>query len=164
MQQRLKESDKPASTSIKPHQKRIMSDDLSLVSELIEKPHRLEDLRDDSASQLNCVDELLHEIPYSKFFASYLVPNRPCVFGPWLTQDWKCRKEWVAPSNSSVPLSSSPSIDFPLLKRMFGNVTVPVANCKSRQYDAQIKSDWKFSDYLVYLEGYHVEREVSDVY
>jgi hypothetical protein len=36
-------------------------------------------------------------------------------------------------------------------------VTVPVANCKSRQYDAQIKSDWIFADYLKYLADFKEE-------
>ena len=45
-------------------------------------------------------------------------------------------------------------INFPHLRELFGNAVVPVANCKSRQYDAQIKCDWKFAKYLDYLEGF----------
>ena len=143
-----------------------MAGNLSLVQELISNPHRLEGIREDSASQshLDSIDTIPDEIPYAQFFANYLVPNRPCVFGLWLTRDWKCRVEWLVPSASSLPSSSSSSINFPLLQRMFGDVTVPVANCKSRQYDAQIKSEWKFSDYLAYLEGFQIDQKVGRVF
>ena len=120
-----------------------------IVRDIIDKPSLLEESRQ-RLSSLAKVAYLPDEISYLKFFNDYLVPNLPCVFGPWLTADWKCRKEWVTAGPRD-------DVDFTKLKRLFGDVTVPVANCKSRQYDAQIKTDWKFSDYLDYLEGFQIE-------
>ena len=41
------------------------------------------------------IDYIAENIDYSDFFQWYLVPNRPCVFGPHATADWRSVKEWV---------------------------------------------------------------------
>ena len=144
---------------------------VNTVFELIQKPELLsEKLRvtaDISNNRNLQIDNISSKISYLNFFSNYLVPNRPCVFGSWLTDNWKCRKEWVLSgggvggggSGEGVGMTKLQEenferINFPHLRELFGNAVVPVANCKSRQYDAQIKCDWKFAKYLAYLDGF----------
>ncbi|KAL4216911.1 JmjC domain-containing protein 4 [Mactra antiquata] len=44
-------------------------------------------------------------VSYSDFFANYLVPNKPCIFSPTLTRNWKSRQEWVS-------ADGAPNFDF----------------------------------------------------
>ena len=37
-------------------------------------------------AECEIVDKINDEISYESFVCNYLIPNRPCVFGPWLTK------------------------------------------------------------------------------
>ena len=81
--------------------------ELDAVKELIVKPARLEEIREEafastvtvSFASANAAPQPITYLPdkisYSEFFLNFLVPNKPCLFGPWLTEDWKCRRDWV---------------------------------------------------------------------
>jgi len=81
---------------------------------MLEKPDILSSLRVTSSSPSSSssspeIRRIPNEICYLDFFVEYLVPNKPCVFGPWLTDSWKCRKEWVIPHRSPPQLRPSQS-------------------------------------------------------
>ncbi|XP_070570490.1 2-oxoglutarate and iron-dependent oxygenase JMJD4-like [Ptychodera flava] len=82
------------------------------------------------------------EISYDEFFMDYMLANKPCMFRSFVTANWKSRAEWVADDGM-------PNFDF--LEEKFGDATVPVADCESKQYDAQTKQDMTLRDYLLYL-------------
>ena len=44
---------------------------------------------------LSAVDYITEPITYQQFFHQYLVPNRPCVFGPAFTCGWGSCIDWV---------------------------------------------------------------------
>jgi len=116
------------------------------ILKLIETPATLETRRrqyhDGSLDEIPLISA---EVDYIHFFRHHLVHNRPCVFGPWITTGWRCRRDW---------LTVEGHVDFCRLEQDFGSALVPVANCRSRKYDAQVKTEWKFSDYLCYLESF----------
>lgn len=63
------------------------------------------------------IEYIEREIPYSKFFKNYLIPNQPCMFSKKFTEEWNCRKKWVTAEGK------------PNLQRLlheFGEQTVPV--------------------------------------
>ena len=41
------------------------------------------------------IDYIAEPITYQDFFTRYLQTNRPCIFGPWATETWKSRSEWI---------------------------------------------------------------------
>lgn len=154
----------PAESLLNQHEMTSMD----VVIESIRNPKLLQTKRLSTADITNTserdveIDLISTKISYLNFFSNYLVPNKPCVFGPWLTAEWRCRKEWIlsgggrggSDAKSRSRENSSVGVDYPKLSQLFGDAVVPVANCRSRQYDAQIKSDWTFAEYLVYLEGF----------
>ena len=161
--------------------------ELDAVKELIVKPARLVEIRDEafastvtvSFASANAAPQPITYLPdkisYSEFFLNFLVPNKPCLFGPWLTEDWKCRRDWVLErgggggacedgvggGDKSSDGSELREINYDLLRDHFGCATVPVANCRSRRYDAQLKTDWKFGNYIDYLRAYGGHGQVS---
>ena len=79
-------------------------------------------------------------ISIDEFFSEFLFPNRPCLLSN-LTTDWKAN-EWCDGSK----------IQFELLMSQFGDLTVPVANCDVKEFNANPKSDWLFRDYMCYWQ------------
>ncbi|XP_022079335.1 jmjC domain-containing protein 4-like isoform X2 [Acanthaster planci] len=82
-------------------------------------------------------------IYYDEFFSRFLIPNKPCVFGPHITREWRAVQEWVMEDGR-------PNFDF--LAQNFGDAVVPVADCKMVEYSAQPKSDMQLAEYLHYWE------------
>ena len=59
------------------------------------------------------IDYIQSPISYEEFFLKYLIPNKPCLFGPWATADWRSVKEWVTSEGK-------PDLEF--LSEKFGNM------------------------------------------
>lgn len=79
----------------------------------------------------------LEKISIDEFFSDFLFPNHPCLISN-LTTDWKAN-EWCDGSR----------IQFELLMSTFGDLTVPVANCDVKEFNANPKSDWLLRDYIL---------------
>ena len=79
-------------------------------------------------------------ISINDFFSEFLFLNHPCLVSN-LTTDWNAN-EWCDGRN----------IQFDLLMSTFGDLTVPVANCDVKEFNANPKSDWLFRDYMRYWQ------------
>uniref|UniRef100_A0A3B3BNT0 2-oxoglutarate and iron-dependent oxygenase JMJD4 n=1 Tax=Oryzias melastigma TaxID=30732 RepID=A0A3B3BNT0_ORYME len=91
------------------------------------------------------VDYIDKDITYSKFFKKYLLPNRPCMFSKKFTENWKCRQQWVTEEGK-------PS--FQKLLQDFDETPVPVANCNSKEYNANPKQVMQFKEFIHYWKEY----------
>lgn len=74
------------------------------------------------------------------FAEEFMLRNEPCVFTEHVTRHWKSRKLWQK--------NGKPDLDY--LAREFGDTTVPVADCTTRQLSSHSKREMKFSDYIEY--------------
>ncbi|XP_071791315.1 2-oxoglutarate and iron-dependent oxygenase JMJD4-like [Asterias amurensis] len=99
------------------------------------------------------VEYINSSITYDEFFLRFLVPNRPCVFGPHITQDWRSVREWVTKDGRP---------NFNYLAQMFGSTVVPVADCRKIEYSAQPKSDMKLTEYLNYWQDIRQDPNSKD--
>ncbi|XP_078600346.1 2-oxoglutarate and iron-dependent oxygenase JMJD4-like isoform X1 [Branchiostoma floridae x Branchiostoma japonicum] len=97
------------------------------------------------ASSCSEVDFISKPITYQEFFSSYLRTNRPCLFGSHVTSHWRSRREWA--SEDGKP-------NWNALKQLFGQLTVPVADCKKVEYQAQPKCDMTLAEFLHYWQDY----------
>ena len=77
-------------------------------------------------------------ISIEEFFLDFLLPNRPCLISN-LTTDWNAN-EWC---DGNV-------VKFDFLASAFGNLSVPVAHCEVKEFNANPRSDWVFKEYLKY--------------
>ncbi|XP_066266660.1 2-oxoglutarate and iron-dependent oxygenase JMJD4-like [Branchiostoma lanceolatum] len=106
-----------------------------------------------NASSCCQVDFIEKPITYQEFYQRYLRPNRPCLFGSHVTSKWRSRREWV--SKDGKP-------NWIALKQMFGTLTVPVADCKKVEYQAQPKEDMTLAEFLDYWQDlYRSEHDPS---
>lgn len=90
-------------------------------------------------------------------FLNCLLENRPCVFPAEFTDTWRCRRDWVDAK------SGGPSWTF--LARSFGEAVVPIANCKIKYYNSQLKTDIKFAEFVDYwrdLAACHHDYDIHD--
>ncbi|CAM1321982.1 JMJD4 (predicted) [Pycnogonum litorale] len=78
-------------------------------------------------------------VTYEEFFVKYLLRNVPCILSSSFTDEWKCRQEWMDDNNE---------INTEFLSKKFGDVIVPIADCDTHQYNAQVKSDMLFKQFL----------------
>ncbi|XP_078681566.1 2-oxoglutarate and iron-dependent oxygenase JMJD4-like isoform X2 [Branchiostoma floridae x Branchiostoma belcheri] len=99
--------------------------------------------RQKEASSCCQIDFISQPITYQEFFLLYLQPNRPCLFGGHITSQWRCRREWV--SKDGKP-------NWNALKQLFGKLTVPVADCKRVEFQAQPKCDMMLAEFLDYWQ------------
>ncbi|XP_045179491.2 2-oxoglutarate and iron-dependent oxygenase JMJD4-like [Mercenaria mercenaria] len=97
--------------------------------------------------------EKVKEIDYNNFFKEYLLANKPCIFTPDVTMQWKSRKDWVMENHTP---------NYTFLRALFGDAIVPVANCKQEQYSSHPKQDILLSEYLDYWEKYRVDGYPED--
>ncbi|EDO26293.1 predicted protein, partial [Nematostella vectensis] len=88
------------------------------------------------------------KISYEAFLTDYLQPNKLCVFSCELTQEWKCRKEWV--------VNGEPNFEF--LHQNFGNAIAPVADCNQECNGSHSKDTMSIAAFLEYW------RKRRDVY
>ena len=56
-------------------------------------------LRQSAIDDITGIDYIKEPVSYESFFLQYLLPNRPCILGPWSTENWLSRKEWVTNEN-----------------------------------------------------------------
>ncbi|XP_026052097.1 jmjC domain-containing protein 4-like [Carassius auratus] len=85
------------------------------------------------------------EIPYSKFFKNYLIPNQPCIFSKKFTEDWNCRKNWITADGKP---------NFQRLLHEFDETPVPVANCSAKEYNSNPKQILPFKEFIQYWREY----------
>ncbi|XP_065123773.1 2-oxoglutarate and iron-dependent oxygenase JMJD4 [Paramisgurnus dabryanus] len=91
------------------------------------------------------IDYIEKEIPYTKFFKNYLIPNHPCMFSKKFTEDWNCRKNWV--TDEGKP-------NFQRLLHEFDEAPVPVANCNAKEYNSNPKQIMSFKEFIQYWREY----------
>ena len=81
------------------------------------------------------------QIPVDEFFNEFLYQNRPCLISN-MTSDWNAN-EW----------SIGERVNFEFLSSHFGHLSVPVADCDVKEFNANPKSDWLFESYLRYWKN-----------
>ncbi|KAI4905348.1 hypothetical protein NFI96_022273 [Prochilodus magdalenae] len=91
------------------------------------------------------VDYMERATAYSKFFKNYLLPNQPCMFSKRFTEDWNCRKHWVTEEGKP---------NFQKLLQEFEDTPVPVANCNTKEYNANPKQIMPFKEFVQYWREY----------
>ncbi|ELU02976.1 hypothetical protein CAPTEDRAFT_158070 [Capitella teleta] len=91
------------------------------------------------------VDHLSEPVSYEEFFLNYLLPNKLCVLGKWVTEEWRSRRDWVA-------ADLTPNMHF--LKEHFGSAIGPIANCDLKEHDSHPKSDMPLREFLEYMQSY----------
>lgn len=97
-----------------------------------------------------CVDQILS---YNDFLNKFLISNEPCIIDSAITESWPCRQQWVS---KNAP-------NFELLGTLFGKCTVPIADCKKRYYNSQVKNDMTMQEYLDYWITFKRSNYVSDM-
>nr|XP_039264175.1 2-oxoglutarate and iron-dependent oxygenase JMJD4-like [Styela clava] len=106
----------------------------------------------DDNSETYHIDKVDSQISYDDFFCKYLVSNRPCLFGNFVTRDWKSAVEWT--SRKTVNNYTEVLPNFEYLKQHFGNAKVPVADCNKKYFNSQCKTETTFSEFITYWENY----------
>ncbi|XP_033228054.1 2-oxoglutarate and iron-dependent oxygenase JMJD4 isoform X2 [Belonocnema kinseyi] len=106
-------------------------------------------------SEKSCVFDSsinIDEISYNDFFSNYLIANKPCIIQSNATKNWPCKKDWI---QNGAP-------NFTLLKQLFGDCTVPVADCNKRFYNSQDKDEMTINDYLNYWMDFRAQNYPTD--
>uniref|UniRef100_A0A1B6KL98 2-oxoglutarate and iron-dependent oxygenase JMJD4 n=1 Tax=Graphocephala atropunctata TaxID=36148 RepID=A0A1B6KL98_9HEMI len=85
---------------------------------------------------------LIENLSYNTFFSENAFKNVPCVIHS-VTDLWECQ-QWIA--------HNKPNFDY--LIEHFGDVSVPVADCGDRYYNAQKKEEQTLKQYLNYWKKY----------
>lgn len=100
---------------------------------------------------------------YDHFLQNHLLPNRPALIGPALTQDWRARKEWVEPTNAHGAHTPAMQPRLEYLRQQFGEAKVTVADCQERDFNDQKRVDMKFKEFIdmfstgrYYLKDWHM--------
>ncbi|XP_052812566.1 2-oxoglutarate and iron-dependent oxygenase JMJD4-like isoform X2 [Mya arenaria] len=102
----------------------------------------------------DAVFDSISHIEYQKFFVDYLLPNKPCIFSPNVTELWNSRKLWVTGDGK-------PNIAY--LRKHFGDAVVPVADCKVEQYSSHPKREMTLNEYLDYWQEYQAKDYPPDL-
>lgn len=105
-----------------------------------------EDILELRQKSANCtkIPRIEESLSYDTFFTTYLLSNYPCIFNQSYTSHWRSRKDWCMPDGT-------PNFEF---LQTFGNIMVPVADCKKEEYGANPKSNKPFEEYLKYWQEY----------
>ncbi|KAI8347679.1 hypothetical protein BD560DRAFT_338441 [Blakeslea trispora] len=98
-------------------------------------------------------DITYYEIPptYQEFLENHLIPNKPALIGPALTQDWIARKEWIVPVSDELESGSNlPKFkpNYAYLREHFGKAEGQVAKCNKRYFTDQERIPMTFSDFV----------------
>ncbi len=91
------------------------------------------------------IEYIQEPIIYKEFFLNYMLKNKPCILGPWATEKWKSRKQWVSKDGTLL-------LDYMVHK--FGDACGPAANCQMEEYQSHPKENMTFKEYAEYLEKY----------
>lgn len=83
-----------------------------------------------------------NSISYEDFFNNHMRKNVPCIIKNVGT-DWEASKKWA----------NNNKIEFDYLSNQYGNLMVPVTDCKNLAFDNQPRTEMKFSDYISYWRG-----------
>ncbi|KAK2187911.1 hypothetical protein NP493_150g01016 [Ridgeia piscesae] len=116
------------------------------IREIYENKIGVAELRKETYQNTQDIDVITKPIKYEEFFLEYLLPNRPCILDTWATDGWRSRKEWVLEDGQP---------DLEQIKTLFGGATCPVANCSEVKYNAHVKNNIKFADFIDYLKDFH---------
>ncbi|XP_027198348.2 2-oxoglutarate and iron-dependent oxygenase JMJD4-like [Dermatophagoides pteronyssinus] len=109
--------------------------------------------------------ELLHDnfiiyseqLPsYNEFYNNVMKQNKACLFGSKLTEQWKCRNEWLSNNDDSN------RINFDYLAKKYGKLTVPVYNCNRKHFNSNPKNEMLFDEYVRYWKKF-IENESMEI-
>lgn len=81
---------------------------------------------------------------YDDFLKNHLIPNKPCIIGPVLTENWNARKEWVVPTSQECPKYKP---NYTYLRDHYGTVEGMVAKCSKRDFSDQHRTPLSFSEF-----------------
>lgn len=84
------------------------------------------------------------EISYGDFFSRFMQTNTAVIVTS-VAEHWECYRRWVQRNETGVD-----KVDVSYLKARIENVTVPIADCGKRYYNAHEKLDLGFHDFLDY--------------
>ncbi|CAD6216485.1 GSCOCG00004649001-RA-CDS [Cotesia congregata] len=102
---------------------------------------------------ISCNTRINDAITYNDFFTQYLIKNEPCVFKSGITNQWPCVNNWV--------FNNAPN--FKHLKKLYGSCQVPVANCKIKYYNAQLKDEMTIEKFMDYWQEYRNKNYTTDM-
>ncbi|KZT06729.1 Clavaminate synthase-like protein [Laetiporus sulphureus 93-53] len=98
---------------------------------------------------------------YEEFLVSYLIPNNPVIIGSELVSSWPAFKEWVLPGQR---------INWDYLSKNYGQQTVTVADCSTREFSDQKRQTMLLRDVValwkagkgdsLYVKDWHLARAV----
>ena len=97
-------------------------------------------------------------ISYKEFAQRYLTPNKPCIFGEWITENWNGRKDFATQNGQ---------VDVEKLRLIFGDCeNVSVSDCNAPDYGYASSQSMTFSAFLntwqsspsLYLKDFHFQR------
>ncbi|KAH9526821.1 JmjC domain-containing protein 4 [Dermatophagoides farinae] len=80
---------------------------------------------------------------YEHFYENVMRKNIACMFGPQLTEQWTCRKEWTIDGQS---------IDFDHLVNKYATLPVPVYDCSEKHFNSNPRTEMLFSQYADYWQ------------
>ncbi|KAK0091736.1 hypothetical protein PV326_002771 [Microctonus aethiopoides] len=103
--------------------------------------------------QVRFHEKMSTSMTYDLFFTQYLLPNRPCVFQSGITDKWPCAQKWR--------INNAPN--FKQLKKLYGDCQVPVANCKVKYYNAQLKNTMSIEKFMDYWQEYKNKNYPGDM-
>lgn len=109
--------------------------------------------KEDCVSSIESISRVNNTLSYDDFFNTFLINNEPCIIGKAITESWPCRQQWV----------SKDAPNFELLGTLFGQCTVPIADCKRRYYNSQAKNDMTMQEYINYWVKFKKNNYMSDM-
>ncbi|KAJ1723527.1 JmjC domain-containing protein 4 [Coemansia erecta] len=83
--------------------------------------------------------ERREQLTVHEFVRDFLVPNVPVILGPSFTSDWPALRDWV--TEEKTP-------DFDFLASLYGDCTVPVAECDTIYFSDQKRTEMRFSEFI----------------
>lgn len=110
---------------------------------------------------------ILNNPSYDQFLKSCLEPNRPCLISPELVASWKAFSLWTKKNEKD----GTEEINWSYLKEAYGDQMVTVAQCLSRDFSDQERTQRPFSEVIdlwtsgegegLYVKDWHLAKALD---
>lgn len=103
---------------------------------------------------------------YDQFLKDCLEPNRPCLISPELVASWNAFSLWVKKNENN----ETEEINWPYMKETYGDQIVTVAQCLSRDFSDQERTQRPLAEVIdlwtagegegLYVKDWHLAKDL----